>query len=442
MIPAILFILLISLGIGLPLTLIIAPKHNVAGRLGLSYLLGIGIFTLLMYVTNLLGLKLTFLNNILIFIAVSIPLVFLARKKLINYWNEHRKSVKNFRPDLTEKIILFAIMFLVLSSFIATFYWPVYIWDSLTLYDFRAHLFSQTGFIKHALDASYNGYYLSYPLLTSLSHTIVYLTGGNNPQFIYSLFYMSLGLVFYGQLREFVSGKYSLLFTLVLILVPQIFNQSAVSYTNLPYMIFFALGAIYFYVWNKKRSTGYLMLSAILLGFSVWTRSVEPFWMGIFMLLILTSIFRKKFLDIFVFSFFFFPVQMVWENFKSLSTSAIPTTGIIRGSATILTKYFNFQKIGEVSNYVYQSVIHPWGLIFPLFLAVLIYSLIIGEIRNTYMIYLIVFVLLAMLFAGTYVFSFTFATWSQIPDSASRMAMIFYPLFMYSVALSFVDEHI
>ena len=194
MIQAITFILLITFGIGLPLTLLIAPKHNIIGRLGLSYLLGIGIFTLLMFATNLLGLKLTFANNILIFLFAATSLIFFGRMRLKGYWKDFKKSFKSFHPGLTEKVTIGAIGYFIVSSFANTFYWPVYIWDALTLYDFRGHLFAQTGFIQNTITSLNSGYYFSYPLFTSLSHTIVYLSGGANSQFIYSLFYLSLGL--------------------------------------------------------------------------------------------------------------------------------------------------------------------------------------------------------------------------------------------------------
>lgn len=435
MLFSVLFILLITFGIGLPLGLLIAPKHNIVGRLGLSYLLGMGIFTLLMFVTNLLGLKITLINNILLFLAVATPLVVIGRKRMKSFWKELRVSYKNFHPDLTEKAGIAAIAFFVISSFASTFYWPVYTWDALTLYDFRAHVFTQMGFIKSALSSLDGGYYLSYPLLTSLTHTAVYLSGGNDPQFIYSLFYLSLGLVFYGQLCEFVSRKISLLFTLILLTIPQIFNQSIVSYTNLPFMTFFSLGAIYFYIWDKKRTSGYLILAAILVGFSTWTRSTEPFWLGIFVLVVLISVFRKKFLDILTFSVFFLPIQQIWKIFLAQTASQGNTLSQVIGYTSILVNIFNFQRWGTVINFLYQSVFRPWGPVFILFVAVLIYSILVNKLKETFLIYSITLALLALLLVGTFIFSFTFPTWNQIPDSASRTAMIFYPLFAYSIAL-------
>lgn len=441
MIFAIIFILLITLGIGLPLTLWIAPKYNLSGRFGLSYILGIGLFTLLMYGANFVNIKLTFVSNVILFLLFSLPLIYFQKPNLKIFWTEIKQARKNFHPSLIEKINLSAIGFFVVSSFVNTFYWPVYIWDALTLYDFRARIFAQIGFIAGALkELGGGGYYFGYPLLTSLSHTIVYLSGGNNPQFLYSMFYLSLGLVFYGLLREFISRNLSLFFTFMLITIPMIFNQSVISYTNLPYMVYFSLGTICFYIWDKKRTAGYLIISAILVGLSTWARSVEPFWLVIFVTVILVSIYRKKIFDIIIFSLLFFPIQQVWQNFQNSAGSGGSTIGEVTSSASLLVNVFNFQRWGIVLNFLYKSVVISWGPAFILFIAAFIYSLIKKEIKKSFLIYFLTISLLAMLALGTFIFSFTFSTWSQIPDSAARVAMFFYPLFIYCTAIAFAEK--
>jgi len=442
MILPIVFILLITIGIGLPLTLWISPRHNAIGRLGLSYLLGIGLFTLLMYGANLLGFKITFINNLLLFLLFFIPLILFQREYLKKYWKELIRSLRNLRLPFVDKVLLGASGFFIASSFINTFYWPVYIWDALTLYDFRAKVFVQTGFIKSALAALGSSYYFGYPLLTSLSHAIVYSLGGNNPQFIYSLFYLSLGLVFYGLLREFVSRKLSLLFSLMLLTIPQIFNQSVISYTNLPYLTYFSLGVIYYFIWDRKRSPGYLVFSALLVGLSTWTRSTEPFWLAVFGIVFLTALYRRKILDVIVFSLIFFPVQQVWKNFQSSAGSVGSTLDAVTDSVSILSisNILNFRRWLEVITFLYRGVILTWGPLFMPFLVAFAYAVVAKKIKNVFLIYLIIFSLLVMFLIGTFILSFTFPAWSQIPDSASRTAMIFYPLFVYTVALTFFKE--
>lgn len=432
---SIVFILFITFGIGLPLTLWIVPKHNSLGRLGLSYLLGLGIFTMAMYLANLLGLKLTSLNNILLFLLFSLPLVILQQKNIRNYFSEIGKQVKNLRLALTEKIIIGVGSFFVVSSFINTLYWPVYIWDALTLYDFRARVFVETGFIKTALHALGGDYYFNYPLLTSLSHTIVYISGENNPQFLYSMFYVSLALIFYGQLKVFLNRNYSLFFTFMLLTVPRIYSQSLVAYTNLPYMVYFSIGTIYFYLWDKKRDIGYLIISAVLVGLSTWARSSEPFWLVIFGTAVLVSIFRKRILDVLIFSIIFFPIQQVWMNFRSYITSSGSTTVQITASLSRVFNIFNYSRWLEVINFLYKSIFLSWGPILLMFIFAVIYTLNSKVIYKVFLIYFMTISLLIFLVLGTYIFSFSFPDWSEIPDSAARVAMLYYPLLIYSIAL-------
>lgn len=444
MILSIVFILLIIFGVGLPLMLWISPKHNIPGRLGLSYLLGIGLFTLLMYGANLLGFKLTFGNITLLLLAFSIPLVFFQRTKLKIFVQEIIASIHNSQLSFVEKILLWGSAFFVISNFFNTFYWPVYIWDALTLYDFRALVFAQTGFIKSALIALGGGYYFGYPLLTSLSHTIVYLTGGNNPQFLYSLFYLSIVLVFFGLLREFLTRNLSLLYTFMLMTIPQIFNQSVVAYTNVPYLAYLSLGAIYFYVWDKKRTTGYLVLSAMLVGLSTWARSSEPFWLAVFGIVFLTALYRRKILDVIFFFLIFFPIQQAWINFQTSAGSNVSTLGAVTGSVSLLTasNILNFQRWQTVLNFLYRGVVFPWGAVFVFFLATFSFYLFSKKFKKFFLIYFFIFSLLGVLLLGTFIFSFAFPGWSEIPDSVSRASMVFYPLFIYSSAMVLAESRI
>lgn len=437
MIQAILFTLLISAGIGLPLTLIIAPKHNAVGRIGLSYLLGIGIFTLAMFVTNILGLKFNLLHTILIFVVLSSPLFLLSFKQVKNYCVEVCSTRKNLHLDKLEKIILIGILFLIASSFVNTLYWPVYIWDALTMYDFRSKLFISLGFVKDVVNMGYGSYYLTYPLLTSLAHTLIYLFGGSNPQFIYSLYYLSLGLVFYGELREFVSRKSSMTFTLLLLTIPQVFNQSLISYTNLPYLTYFSMGGIYLYVWSKNKNSGYLVISALLTGFSTWTRGTEPLWLALFGMVILLGIIKKKYLDILIFCIIFIPIQQMWNRYV---VSFIPQSNTINGivgNSQVILSFNNWPRFMEVFVFLYKNVIVPWGANVILFIMCFTFVVFTHKIKHIYVMYILIFCLFILVFLGAYAFSFNFPGWNEIPDSASRMAMIFYPLFIYSVGLTY-----
>jgi len=433
MIFSIIFILLIALGIGLPLSLLIASKGNLLGRLGISFPLGIGIFTLGMYLSNLLGLRFTPLNNFLLFLLLSIPILLFEKGRIKKYFVEFYHSAKNVQLSLDEKVILGVLGFFVVSSFINTFYWPVYSWDSLVLYDFRGRVLAMTGFIK---DAFFSNYYVSYPLLTSLSHSVIYLSGGKNPQFLYSLFYLSLGLCFYGLLREIISRRLSLLFTTLLLTVPLVFEHSLISYTNLPYTAFLSLGVIYYYLWDRKREPGYLVLSAVLVGLSTWTRGIEPYWLGIFLIVVIVSLLRRKLFDVVIYSLFFFPIQQVWKIFQN-SLQGLPQSivGEVASNTGILSNALDLNRWSQVLGYLYQYIINPWGAVFSAFILAFLFSFIIKKQKESFLIFSITFVLLSLLLLGTFIYSFTAKNWMEIGDAANRMSMIFYPLFIYCTAV-------
>jgi hypothetical protein len=434
MIISIIFVLLIILGIGLPLVLLICPRQNPAATIGVSFPLGLGIFTFIMFLTNLAGLRFTLLNELMLLIFISTPLVLLKGREIKRFFIEVSRSLRNLHLSSIEKIILGALGFVIISSFINTFYWPVHIWDSITLYDIRAHIFASTGFMK---DTFFDSYYISYPLLTSLGHTLTYLAGGKYPQFIHSLFYLSLGVSFYGLLREFTSRKVGLLFTLILLIAGPIFYHSLLSLTNLPFSVYLFTGAVYVYLWDKKNQTRYLILSALLVSLSTWTRSVEPFWLAIFLVVLLVSVYRKKVWNIAVFSLFFFPIREMWKVFQNslLYGSGASTTGEIIGYSKALPTLLNLEKWGQVAIYLYNNVVTAWGAIFPAFILATISLFLIRKQRKFFLIFFITFAFLAVLVTGTIQLSLTAEYWYRIGDAAQRLSMLFYPLFVYCIAL-------
>lgn len=433
MIIAIILFLLITLGVGLPLVLLILPKQNFVAIVGLSFPLGIGIFTFVMFLTNIFGIGFSLLNEFLILLILSTPLMALTGKRVKNFFVGFVDAFKKSKWSSVEKVMLAALVFLILTSFLNTFYWPVHIWDSVVLYDFRGHVFAQTGFMKAAfIDA----YYYSYPLLTSLAHTIVYLAGGRYPQLIDSLFYLSLGLGFCGFLREFISRRMSLIFTLILLTVQPIFYHSLLSLTNLPFSVYLSLGAVCVYLWDKKREVGYLILSALLTGLSTWTRSSEPFWLGILLVVFIVSVYRRRLFNVLTYSLFFFPILEGWKVFQSYLARLDPPDAITAaGYSKILPGLFNIQNWWLIIGYLYEHVVKPWGAVFAVFILAILLLFLLRKVRKYFLVFFITFVLLGILVAGVFVFSVDLDYWYRIGDAIERLSILFYPLFVYCVAL-------
>jgi hypothetical protein len=424
---------------GYLLSLILVKKMHLTERFGTSFLLGFGVFTLLMFCYSTLGLKITLLSTV-IALLICITVTFFIAKIIFkrNILFNPIDIIKSFiRLSKLEKILVLAIAGLGVGSLIITTYFPVYIWDALALYDFRGRIIAQQGFYTQIVKNFV--YFDGYPLFTSLSHTLVYLFGGKNPQFLYSLIYLSFIFIFYGILREFVNKKAAMITTLILATTPVLFDHSTFAYTNLPYTAFLVTGSLYLYLWLvKEKPIGYLILSAILTGLSTWTRSAEPFWAINLLILVLFSMykFKKYILPTFIYAFFLFLIKQPWSMVVYAGTT-IATSEIGSYASTITKTTFDATRIIEVMGYIYKNIIVSWFPLIFLFLFCIFINLKKFFKRENFSFLLIIFSYFALLLFATYLFSFNFSGWTGIPDSAKRMAMFFMPLMIFYIGLQF-----
>ncbi|EKD95366.1 MAG: hypothetical protein ACD_24C00508G0001, partial [uncultured bacterium] len=54
--------------------------------------------------------------------------------------------------------------------------------------------------------------------------------------------------------------------------------------------------------------------------------------------------------------------------------------------------------------------------------------------------FFITFVFLGIFLVGTYLFTSVLSNWFAIGDAAQRLSMFFYPLFVYSIAVSIISK--
>ncbi len=425
---------------GLLLTLVFVPKMNSVERLGVSYLLGLGILTLLMFFYSLAGYKFTLFNTLVLLSMLILILLFLTRKKIKPFILELKSAFSFRRFSSVEKIIVGVTVFFLLYSLISTLYWPVHSWDALVLYDWRAKLFVDTGGMEEGIA---RGYFFGYPLLTSLAHTWAYLLGGDNPLFIYTLFLVSFTTIFYWALREFSSRIISLIATLFLVTTPVILGHSTFAYTNLPYAIYFVMGTIHLYIWMVRQKGGYLVLSALMVGLSAWTRISEPFWLTNLTILILYSLWKRKFLSPILYSLFFFSIQQPWKIFENrVLKGTLSTVGQIELSVITIIQQCNFVRAVEVLPYLFKTTVEPWILVVVLLGLAIVKKgrKIFQEKETLFLVFIIINFLLLIL--GGYVFTFGYSEWRVISESATRMAIFFPPLIIFYLGTSEVIDEV
>lgn len=427
---------------GYLVTKLVSSELNIFERAGLSYSLGFGLFTWGAYILSSQGVKIT-LGNLSIFLILLIfSLSVILRKISAKASSKNLTFLSWQNPTRLEKYILLAIGVLIIFSFLNAFYWPVNEWDALVLYDFRAKVILERGYFTQI--AKEFEYFAHYPLLTSLAHTWTYLLGGKNPQFIYSSFLLSFAIAFYGTLRRFSSRLTGLVSLLLMVSSPLILHHSTFAYTNLPYTIYLVLGFIYLYIFLVTEKVDYLILSALLIGLSTWIRQHEPFWIAGLLILLPYLIIKKRYFYTFLYSAIFLIIFGSWKVYEiGLSSESYANPDYVSFSRIKFAELININRIRETLVFIYKSIFASWGAI-PL-LALLVSVFNIRKIlrgKESFLL-LIIVTNLFLLIAGAYIFTFTYPTWRQIPDSAQRIAMFFIPLLVYYVGISeFAQKYI
>lgn len=458
------------------------PRIHVVERIGLSFLLGLGVFTFIIFCYSIFGVKIS-LQSVLLSLGtviVSLYLLLSLFKRKLSF----KVDMINFfkKTSSIEKAIILVILSVLTASFTIATYFPVYIWDALAIYDFRGRVIADTGLYMQIARNFY--WFDGYPLFTSLSHTLVYLFGGENPQFLYSFIYSSFVFVFYGNIRRFVERKNALLTSLLLTSIPLFFNHSTFAYTNLPYSVFITLSTFYLYIWfAKKGSYGHLIVSAILLGLSCWTRSTEPFWVVNLLVLLffigvqalrlsLGLLLRKwnnkftnislicgmqtnyKIKDLVRFAFAFVIYFLILFSFREpwilvnryvsakegSFDKTVNITNEIGSYASLLSRTpIDTERIYEVANYIYTFIIRSWYPVLFIFLFSIILNLKkLFRKQSTFFLFIIMLYFGVLLY-GTYIYTFGPSSWRAIPDSARRMAMFFIPLMVYYIGLKLAE---
>ncbi len=460
-------------------------------KLALSFGFGLGFLTLVMFYLSRVNIPLTPLNiiSVLIFFIVFINKFFLKGKNLfspvdINFrklgilalglvflmltlflFNKIRILVNPKAmaiPALLMTLIIlgsiivkrrrlaiYLMVILIFFSFLGVLamgiYWPVNEWDSMALYDFIGKLFSWQKSVSFPPTFPNLGYFVSYPFLTPIAHTFLYIFGGNNPKFIYPLFYGSLLLIFFSFIKKEAGLTVSLFFTLLLGSSYFLLDQAVISYANLPCAFYQVTGALFLYQFLKTKNKENLIIAGMSLGLSAWTRpAVEPFFLACFLVLLIFNFSWKKIYALILFPLLYFSIGYPWQIYikYGLKKTVYDTDWIVSGVHNAAVYYpwqlFNFNALFEVLKRLIIilsdfKLYGAGGLLLFLFLI-----LNIKNYKKEKEILLLIFLNLLFWIVSIFGFgvmaSFNFGWEIILQDSMTRVFLGIYPLLIFYVA--------
>lgn len=411
----------------------IFPRIHELEKISLGFLLSTGVFSLLLFLANIGGYILNLTTGSVILVILLLLSCF-----SLAFSRGLRKNffMWTFFAGKLKKVILICglvIIALFISSLIYNIYWPVNGWDALTLYDFRGRFFAETGNIREVF--SIHRYYLGYPLYTSLMHSWIYILGLSNPSFFYSLLYIAFILTFYFNLARLTNSRYAIVFSTLLAFYFELFQNSLIAYTNLPYTVFIVLGFLYLLTWCETEEKKYLFLSALLVGISGWIRSSDPFWV---VPLVITFYYLVKSGNFVLWLGYVLIVvlfRLPWSIFVN-----VVSKGYIVTTSNQFGNFLNYGFDGLISrfikvvNYFFINVFKPNWAILMVFLAGL---LIVFRSKNKLLKYLgsMIFLSLGIIFSGIYFYSLVYEKWQLVGNSVARMSMFLPPLIIFFAAV-------
>jgi len=398
------------------------PLHERVERVGLAFLLGSGLTTLLWFLGCRLGLSL----NIFTLMMSGMILV------LVAYFLKNRFGISPTKTTVTklsktEKYLAITVVTLLVAAFIIGSYNPLTVWDSLALYDFRGHAIAMNHSLKDIVDLPY---YVSYPLMISLVHSIIYMLGGVSAQGLHAIIFAAFIAILYGRMQQWTNKSYALLTCLLVITQAEIFTHATFAYTNLPYLVYLVSGFLYavFSGKGKDNSQYFLLFSGLLIALSTWLRSSEVFWILGVILIAWQGIRTKRVITAACSVLIIFFVRYSWSSFVSSVLLAIGQPDAPRISHFTIDA-FNMI-IGNalsIAKYVYWNIFLPYIGMWLLTVLMLVVAIV---KRNTKVLMLVCTIALTacMTIVGIMIFSTYFATWNQIGDSARRMILFVSPL--------------
>lgn len=414
-------------------------KESLLLKLALSFLIGFGLIVLPLFllVYNHISLSSTLVTvEICLFLLISFVLVVISPKKKQS--GEYKQQDKE-KLKLHQRLLAGGIFFIVISSFVINLYWPVSTWDSISLYDLRAKIYSRgelltSLWLQVNKDPEAFSYYYSYPPTTSLAHTVGYFLSEPNIMGLYSFFYATLIIVFFSFLKKKAGIGLTLLFTFLLVLNQTLFIHSTFAYTNLPYTAVILTSLLMLEQYLKNNGRHYFYTSIFLTMISIMIRSIDPFYLILAGYLLFHALKKRAlFKDTLIFIVIIAATKFLADSYFTrdiilLTGKAIPLQAI--SFIAVINALFSPAKIKEAVDYIYIAlkVYQPYLLAFLLTIF-LFFKSVKKEIGLAlFIIFSILIIVPGTLFLSTY-----YKDWNKIPDSITRLMLFLYPTILYYI---------
>lgn len=431
--------ILLLLAFGFSFLNVIKFKGDWMESLGLSFLIGTGLMTVIYFVLAWFTDRVFVIEfwNLVVLLTLTLFAIRLPHFEIKRFKIDRSVII----PNLVPVFCWLAILIIFTASIIYTIYTPIYTVDSLALFDFR----SKVMFLSQRLSEikTIDSWY-SFPMFTSMIGLIWRYVGIENPGSYFPLMYLSFTMIFYSISKSIVDKRIASIGTLFMYTTPiTLWGSQMGVMTNTSYTIFLSLSIIYLYkiLVSKNRYFYNVAIAAILLGLSTWTRATEPIWVVPLLLAVVVLIIYKKIRWLLAFTLIFLVIRTIWPTFTEQ-----PVTPISLATKIVVDKAIQHQADPYGFYPVLSYTIHSMALMIPQTLGLVLYlfgfTLISDiffkkfEITQKYFIFSI-FGILGIIFLGSLFYVLNFHITLHIyNDSLSRLLGTLTPLMWFYITAS------
>ncbi len=422
--------------------LIFPTRDHQLEKLALSFLLGSSIFAYLAFLLmSYFSLSFTVLNLIIIYLLVTTMLFLGLRQKnkklLPHLYKEFKENLKNivhfFKTPSLSRLLAMLIIIISVSIFIQSMFWPISDWDSLVLFDYRSKVLAHTGSLLSAVSEPFT---IHYPIHISILHGLSYLSKSNQ-HFWYVCSFLSLLLCFFLVLLKRTNLNTAVIASFFLSTAPLLYTQAQLANPSIIYAVLLALGYIYQILWIKKPKRFLLVISILLLAFATWLRNTEPFWV-LAVFLSIYGVIKHRIYEQIPFIFFMILIliffQQPWNNFvqKHLGYSTTISKSLYQSEKVSFSLNDLKEKSYNIKYFLSLSLQPVLEVYLPAVVIVLLYGFYtrdINSIENTMILFLLIF----MIVAASYVLTFLYDDWLQIPNSLKRISLFLIPISLFTI---------
>lgn len=435
--------LFLTILLGFSLVNLISRQFTLIEKIGLSFLLGIALQTILMLLLDIVSIPLTATSilsiEILTLLLLNIPVI-TQRKEVLKELKSFPSTISFSFFNLLWVLFIVLIVYFEYMNFSKCLYFPPFDRDSLAGFETIGYVIAQEHTLKglSLFQGDYMpsvhgaGSYITYAPMVQLSYAYVYILGAETSKIIPGLVYLFFLIAFYASARRVIKDTGAAIVTFFVLITPDMLSFSSLSMTNVIHAVFASMGIIYIALWLRNREKKDLILGAILLGANMWCRTEGIVFIGAALCVLFVDVLmRKQYKEIITPTIIMLLPALLWTVFSKIN-------GLYAESIAITKPFWDSEKIGVIWTYMtghYEnSVIYGWTfIVFALSFLVNIWFL----IKRKDNIGLLSMILLASLFYMIVIYQIEYK-WDSIQNvlaySAKRFLFCFVPILWFYVA--------